>query len=142
MCAIGTCAIGTCAIGTCAIGTCAVGTCAIGTCAIGTWAIEIVSVLLCALSGYGALYAVRYRDMVLFTWCAIGILRHLVCVLSGCALSGCALSGITINLLCAIGMCAIAPCASGFRSFCTCMKYVHQSSEKLSGRGYLNKTLK
>src|SRR5436190_10047522 len=45
----------------------------------------------------------RYRDGALFTPCAIGILRHLLCVLSGCALSG-----ITVNLLC-----AIAPCANG-----------------------------
>ena len=58
----------------------------------------------------------RYQDVALFTRCAIGILRHFLCVLSGCALSGCSLSGITANLLCAIGMCAIAPCANGSRS--------------------------
>src|SRR5436190_22305156 len=105
-------------------------------------AIGIVSVLLCALSGCCALYAVRYRDASPFSFCAIGmcaighygqftvcyrdvcyrevgyrdseritlcamgIIRHLLCVLSGCALSGFELSGTAVTLLCAIGMCA------------------------------------
>src|SRR5436190_14573717 len=60
---------------------CVIGMCAIGRWAIGMCAIGIVSVLLCALSGWCALYAVRYRDPSPFTLCAIG--------------------------MCAIGMCAI-----------------------------------
>src|SRR5436190_1322848 len=61
-----------------------VGVCVIGLSSMVSFcmcAIGIVSLLLCALSGWCGLYAVRYRDPSAFTLCAIG--------------------------MCAIGMCAI-----------------------------------
>src|SRR5947199_51528 len=82
-------------------------------CAIGTWAIGIMSVLLCALSGYGALYAVRYWDTSSFTlcaigMCAIGLLSVLLCALSGfCAFYAVRCRDSSPFTLCAIGMCAI-----------------------------------
>src|SRR5436190_3767576 len=104
---------------------------AIGMCAIVMWAIGIVSGLLCSLSGYCALYALRYRDTSPFSlcaigMCAIGIVSVLLCALSGC----CAFYAVRYRdpspfTLCAIGMCAIGMCAIGhYGQFTVCYRDV------------------
>jgi len=47
---------------------------------------------------------VRYRVGVLSGWCAIGIGRDLLCVLSGRGLSGWCAIGNCVNFSCAIGL--------------------------------------